>query len=109
MREFDGLGVACDGNYEACYNDWQTENTGGGFHSRHRLGKALQEWPYRSCVSVTLTASSNTRMIARREREREWYVAYATARRTPAYQIGPYRSRSLIKSKPSRSLRGRIS
>jgi hypothetical protein len=43
---------------------------------------------------------------------RERYFAYATALRTasgPAYQIGPYRNRSLIKSTPSPLLRGRTS
>ncbi len=46
------------------------------------------------------------------ESDQEQYFAYATALRTasgPAYQIGPCRSRPLIRSKPSSSLRGRIS
>jgi hypothetical protein len=72
----------------------------------------LSKSPYCSCVSVTLPDSLNTRMIAQREREREQYFANATALRTasgPAYQIGPRLKRSLIRSKPSRPLRGRIS
>lgn len=36
-------------------------------------------FPYCWCVSVTLPSSLNTRMIARCERERERYLAYATA------------------------------
>src|SRR5262249_40365485 len=64
------------------------------------------------CASITALESSNTRIIAWREDDQERYFAYATALRTasgPAYQIGPCRSRSLIRSKPSSFLRGRIS
>src|SRR5215470_14012391 len=59
-----------------------------------------------------LNYSTCTRICARFERERERYFAYATALRIasgPAYQIGPYRNRSLIRSTPSPLLRGRTS
>ena len=61
---------------------------------------------------ATHWSGSNTRIIVRHERDQEQYFAYATALRTasgPAYQIGPCRSRSLIRSKPSACLRGWIS
>src|SRR4030095_7042025 len=64
------------------------------------------------CIWTTEPESSNTRIIARCDREWERYFAYAIALRTasgPAYQIGPYRNSSLIRSKPSLSLRGRTS
>src|SRR5262249_55519669 len=54
--------------------------------------------PSYSCVWITAPESSNTRIIARCEQDKEWNFAYATALRTasgPAYQIGPCRSRSL--------------
>ena len=53
---------------------------------------------------LLIGVGSNTRIIVRHERDQEQYFAYATALRTasgPAYQIGPSRSRSLIRSKPS--------
>ena len=72
----------------------------------------LLKSPWCAYVLVTVLDSSNTRMIALCESDHEQYFAYATALRTasgPVYQIGPYGSRSLIRSKPSWSSRGRIS
>ena len=68
--------------------------------------------PLYSCIWTTSPQSSNTRIIARCDRWWERYFAYAIALRMasgPAYQIGPYRNNSLIRSKPSLSLRGRTS
>src|ERR1051325_5439439 len=68
--------------------------------------------PLYPCIWTTSPESSNTRMIARCDLQWEQYFAYAIALRTaagPAYQIGPYRNSLLTKSKPSLSLRGRIS
>jgi hypothetical protein len=65
-----------------------------------------------SASGLQCRSRPSTRMSARCERERERYFAYATALRTasgPAYQIGPYRNRSLIKSTPSQLVRGRTS
>src|SRR5262249_1928796 len=76
-------------------------------HTQHFLKS-----PFDSCVRITAPKSSNTRMFAGCERERDRYFAYATALRTasgPPYQIGPYRNRSLIRSTPSPLLRGRTS
>src|SRR5262249_24321770 len=75
----------------------------------------LRRWPKSaldSCVRITAPKSSNTRMFADCERERDRYFAYATALRIasgPAYQIEPYRNPSLIKSTPAPVLRGRTS
>src|SRR6266513_4673565 len=65
-----------------------------------------------SCISTKAPESSTTRIIARWDREWERYFAYAIALRTasgPAYQIGPYRNSSLIRSMPSLSWGGRTS
>src|SRR6476660_5467433 len=70
------------------------------------------EAPLYACIWTTAPESSNTRIIARCDRKWERYFAYAIAFRMasgPAYQIGPYRNSSLIRSKPSLSLRGRTS
>jgi hypothetical protein len=77
------------------------------------MGLTLGSERTKPIVRLDYSAGSfNTRIIARCERERERYFAYATALRAAsgsAYQIGPYRNRSLIRSMPSLPLRGRIS
>jgi hypothetical protein len=81
-------------------------------HCARRTFHDLLKSPWCAYVLVTVLDSSNTRMIALCESDHEQYFAYATALRTasgPVYQIGPYGSRSLIRSKPSWSSRGRIS
>jgi len=110
-RKLSSSNVAKGGSATDRRFEFDKGESGVADRSINRRSSSLKS-PYCSCVLVTLPSSSNTRMIAWCERQRERYFAYATAQRTasgPAYQIGPYRSRSLIRSKPSRSLRGRIS